>query len=353
MMEGRWYEYVGNVHVHSNYSDGAFSPPQIAGVANRVGLDFVIINDHDYMTNELHLELEGFYDGLLLLMGLEIGGRYHHYLAFDLKEMVLGKGLTPQQVIDSVHAQEGFGFLAHPFEKGMPFVEKSIAYTWNDLNVSGYTGICIWNFTSRWKERIRSPLHGLFFLVFKSFFLKGPSRNTLSFWDEKCREGHVVAIGGSDAHGSQFKWGPLVLRPLSYHFLLQTINIHILLKKPMSRELSKAKTMVYDAMKRGALYIAHDGLKRSDGFRFYYLCSTGVVTGMGEQRDFSKGWLVVELPLEGRVRLLRNGRPIMEGEGKEFHVKVPSPGVYRVETSLHLPLLGWRPWIFSNPIWIL
>jgi hypothetical protein len=149
--------------------------------AQKVGLDFIILNDHCYMTDSLHLGEEGFYGDVLVLLGLEMGRRYHHYLAYDLKEMVKGQSWAPQEVIDRVNAQQGFGFFAHPFEKGMPLKEKSIAYTWNDLSVTDYVGICIWNFTSRWKERVKTPLHGLFFLLFKSRTLKGPSQKTLSF----------------------------------------------------------------------------------------------------------------------------------------------------------------------------
>ena len=177
-------EYTGNLHIHSRYSDGAGTVPEIASVAQRLGLDFIIINDHEYMTHDLHLGDEGYYGDVLALMGLEVGERYHHYLAYDLKEMVKGHGSGPQEVIDRVNAQGGFGFLAHPFEKGMPFYEKSIAYTWNDLSVTGFTGICIWNFSSRWKERVRSIFHAVFFLLFKSRMLKGPDKKTMSFWDD-------------------------------------------------------------------------------------------------------------------------------------------------------------------------
>ncbi|MBT3256204.1 MAG: PHP domain-containing protein [Deltaproteobacteria bacterium] len=159
------FEYIGNVHIHTRYSDGEKTVPEIARHAALANLDFIIINDHDYMAKTLHVEYEGYHGGVLVLMGLELGKRFHHYLAFDLSEMVRGKGLRPQSVIDHVKEKGGFGFLAHPFEKGMPFRDNSIAYTWNDLSVTGYTGICIWNFSSRWKERVRTVLHGLFFLV--------------------------------------------------------------------------------------------------------------------------------------------------------------------------------------------
>ncbi|MBW1911334.1 MAG: PHP domain-containing protein, partial [Deltaproteobacteria bacterium] len=229
-------EYIGNPHIHSVYSDGAGSVSEIAQSAKRVGLDFIILNDHDYMTDNLHLEDEGFYKGVLALVSLEIGERFHHYLAYDLKEMVRSESLAPQEVIDRVEGQGGFGFLAHPFEKGMPFAEKSIAYTWNDLSVTGFTGVCIWNYSSRWKERVKSPIHGLFFLLFKSQMLKGPSGKTLSFWDGLCQERRVAAIGGSDAHGAVFKWHGLRFTPLSYDHLLNSINVHVLLKKALSMD---------------------------------------------------------------------------------------------------------------------
>ena len=120
-------EYVGNLHIHSAYSDGAGTIPEVAQSAKRLDLDFIIFNDHDYMTENLHLEEEGFYNGVLVLLGLEIGGRYHHYLAYDVKEMIRSGSLSPQKVIDLVEKQGGFGFMAHPFEKGMPFSEKSFS----------------------------------------------------------------------------------------------------------------------------------------------------------------------------------------------------------------------------------
>ena len=349
---GKFHEYIGNVHVHSYYSDGTASPGQIAAIAQRRGLDFVILNDHDYMAKKLHLEVEGFYGKLALLVGLEIGERYHHYLAFGLKEMVAGSGLSPQEVIDRVNAQGGFGFLAHPFEKGMPFHEKSIAYTWNDLSVTGYTGICIWNFTSRWKERVRSPVHGLFCVALKKYTLKGPSRQTLSFWDAKCLKRKVVAIGGSDAHGSVFRWGPISLTPITYDYALTSIMIHVLISEALSWDFQVAKAQIYEALKNGNLFIAHDAIASSKGFRFGFFGKSGISALMGEELKFEPGYLVVEVPLRGLVRIIRNGSEYCTSEARKFEVKVDKPGVYRVEVYKKTPIFGWRPWIYSNPIFL-
>ncbi len=348
----RSVEYVGNLHIHSRYSDGAGSVSEIARSAGRAGLDFIILNDHEHMTNSLHLEEEGIYDGVRVLMGLEIGRRYHHYLAYGLTEMVRGEGLEPQEVIDRVNQKGGFGFLAHPFEKGMPFRERSIAYTWNDLSVGGYTGICIWNFSSRWKERIKGPFHGIFFLLFKVWTLKGPSRKTLSFWERQCERRRVVGIGGSDAHGAGFQWGPLRLVPFPYDVTLNSINVHLLLDEPLSRDFARAKAQIYGAMKGGRLFIAHDHLKPATGFRFVYRTEGGARLAMGEEARFQEGVFSVECPAWGEIRLVKDGGLLGRWRGARASVQVKEKGVYRVEVRRRVPFFGLRPWIFSNPIYL-
>jgi len=352
MSKGKWFECVGNVHIHSRYSDGDGSVAEIAQAASENGLDFIGLNDHDYMSDSLHLEEEGFYDKVLVLMGLEIGGRYHHYLAFDVREMIKGKDLSPQEVINRVKAHGGFGFLAHPFEKGMPFHDNSTAYTWNDLDVEGYTGISIWNYMSRWKERVRTPIHGLYCLLFKRLSLRGPSRETLAFWDRKCRERKVVAIGGSDAHGGLFSWGPLRFRPFSYHTLLNTINLHLLLEKPFSGDFAAAKGQIFRTIEDGRLFIAHDGLAPARGFSFSYETVSGETWEMGEEHGFQEGSIVVRAPAQGRVRLVKDGEMTGEWKGREVRVEVTEQGVYRVEVEKCAQLFGWKPWIFSNPIYL-
>lgn len=351
-MNDHYFEYVGNLHIHSLFSDGAGTVPVIAQTAARAGLDFIILNDHDYMTDDLHLDNEGVYGEVLVLMGQEIGERYNHYLAYDLKEMVKDKALSPQDVIDRVNDQGGFGFLSHPFEKGMRFTGKSVAYTWNDLSVTGYTGLCIWNFASRWKERVKTPFHGLFFLLFKSQMLKGPSKRGLSFWDELCRKQKVVAVGGSDAHGSVFKWGPIRLKPLPYEYVLNSVNVHILLDRMLPTDFAGAKTQVYAALRKGRLFVAHDNLDPSRGFRFYYVSEGCDHLIMGQEMAFRPGTLSCEIPKQGEIRLLKDGAIQKRWRDEKASYRVEEAGVYRIEVYRHLLFFGWRPWIFSNPIYL-
>jgi hypothetical protein len=242
--------------------------------------------------------------------------------------------------------------MAHPFEKGMPFREKSVAYTWNDLSVTGHTGICLWNFTSRWKERIRTILHGLFFVYFNTQALKAPSRETLSYWDKECLKRRMVSIGGSDAHGTVIQRKHFAFTPLTYDYLLNSVNIHILLNRKMARDFGEAKNDVYNAMKEGRLFIAHDNLYPAKGFRFHFFSSDGVDLYIGEEDNFQPGQIVVELPSTGEIRLIRDGKLIERWRGRDAVYSVREKGVYRIEVYRHLFFFGWRPWIFSNPIYL-
>ena len=346
------FEYMGNLHIHSIYSDGENTVSEIAATAQKIDLDFIILNDHGHMTDNLHLEDEGFYGELAVILGLEIGERYHHYLAYDLKEMVKSQDSSPQEIIDQVNAQKGFGFLAHPFEKGMPFSGKSIAYTWNDLLVKDFTGICIWNFASRWKERIKTIFHAPFILLFKSQMLKSPSRKTLRFWDDLCRDRRVVAIGGSDAHGAKFRLGPFSFKPLSYDYLLNSINVHIFLNGALPSNFTQAKLDIYNALRQGRLFIAHEMLAPAKGFRFSYFSDDGDALCMGEEGPFKEGVLIIESPQNGEIRLIKNGTLQKRWREQKVSIRVEEKGVYRVEVYHRLFLFGWRPWIFSNPIYL-
>ena len=347
------FEYVGNIHIHSYHSDGRGSYAEIAGKAAKKGLDFICFNDHSHLLDYLNLDEEGLYDNLALLIGLEIGREDHHYLAFDVKELIGPYKKNPQEMIDNVNRQGGFGFMAHPFEKGMPFFEKSVAYTWNDLSVKDFTGICLWNFSSRWKERVKTIFHGLFCLMFKTQTLKGPSKKTVSYWDKLCQERRVVAIGGSDAHGAMFRLGMLRLTALSYEYLLNSVNIHVFLKRRIHKDFKAAKEDIYDAMREGRLFIANDTLCPARGFKYYFISDDGSDLFIGEETYFSnEGNLVIELPHKGEIRILRNGEKIASYRGLEAVYPVKQKGVYRVEVYRHVPVFGWRPWIYSNPIYL-
>jgi hypothetical protein len=188
--------------------------------------------------------------------------------------------------------------------------------------------------------------------MFKSQTLLGPSRETISFWDKLCQKKRISAIGGSDAHGTLFSWGPISFKPLSYDFMLNSINIHLLLNRKILKDFDQAKTDVYEAMKEGRLFIAHDALAPSKGFKYYFISDDGSDLVMGEEDHFHPGNLVAELPYNGDMRLVKDGKEISSKKGMEAVFPVTEKGVYRLEVYKKVPLFGLRPWIFTNPIYL-
>ena len=346
-----FYEYTGCLHVHTTYSDGEGCVADVAEAARRAGVDFVVVNDHAHMTSSIHREEEAFYGDVLVMMDLEVGVRYNHYLAFDCRRMPEPRLAGGQEIIDEVAAAGGFGFLSHPFEKGMPLA-GSVAYTWNDLDATGFTGICFWNFSSRWKERISGPVSGLVSILFKSGLLRGPCSRTMTFWDSLCAQRRVSGIGGSDAHHWGYGVGPFRLRPLTYKYLLGAITSHVLLDAPLPRDVAGARVVICRALREGSIFVANDKIGDSRGFRLHFEADGGGFCGMGAERNFSTGVLDVKVPREGEIRLIRNGVVADRFRGTEKRIRIDSPGVYRIEVYRRKSLFGDRPWIFSNPVYL-
>jgi len=238
-----------------------------------------------------------------------------------------------------VRNQGGFGFIAHPFEKGMPFLDNRRAFIWKNWAIHGYTGICIWNFASRWKENVRTIWHGIFHLIFKKYTLKGPSKKTLAVWDNLCLKRHVVAIGGSDAHGSKVRIGFLSIKPFSYRYLLGTINTHIVTAAPFIGDLESDKLTVYNSLRQGNCFVAHDGLFPAKGFRFFFRKGKTKVE-MGQESKFSPGDIIIRLPKSGLIKIIRSGSSVKVAYGNRLAIKIYEKGVYRAEVFLKMPLFG-------------
>ena len=107
------------VHLHSRYSDGTGTVPEIAAAASRSALDVVLLTDHDSLEAKRRRE-EGWHGDVLLLVGEEVSPQgENHYLAFGLDEEIDHFGMSPQDICAAVAAAGGFGFAAHPFSEGL------------------------------------------------------------------------------------------------------------------------------------------------------------------------------------------------------------------------------------------
>ena len=64
-MHDQLHEYVGVIHVHSTYSDGSRSIPDIASIAGEVDLDYVFMTDHNTLQAKRD-GLEGWHGDVLV-----------------------------------------------------------------------------------------------------------------------------------------------------------------------------------------------------------------------------------------------------------------------------------------------
>jgi hypothetical protein len=314
------------IHVHSTWSDGTGTVPQIMRAAARSGVDVVLLTDHDTLAARDHGQ-EGWHGDVLLLVGEEVTPPESHYLAFGIERVIRKGGRTPAEVCEAVTAQGGFGFAAHPFSEGSKlFRRRGIPF--GDLDC--VAGIELWSFVNDTGEAIGRVRDVLKFLLAPGRFIDHPPARNLRRWDELLRARPVVAIGGLDAHQVGIRVGPWVpLRLMSYKRSFRHLRTHVLIDGEPSR------ASVFAALREGRCYIAMDSLAPARGFRF--------------ERDGDA--LHVRAPRAARLRLLRDGAEVATANGRELDHPIGDPGPYRAEAYLRAHGRE-RTWILSNPLYV-
>ena len=344
-------EYIGSIHLHTTCSDGAASHLEVAGIAAQAGLDFLIVTDH----NAFASGLDGWCDDVLLLVGEEINDSRldpaaNHYLALDIKRHVPGDSASSQDIIDAVSAQGGFGFIAHPFEHSPPFTREP-GLPWIDWQVTGYTGLEIWNYMSEFKSYLHDLPRALLFILCPQAAITGPFPETLAKWDELLPVRRTAAISGTDAHGNTYTLGPLRRALLPYEHCFKALRTHILASEPLNRDLEHDRKVVYTALKAGRSFVAYDAIGDATGFRFQG-SSDQVTATVGEEISLAREVsFEIESPLRADLQLLRDGRVVAQQRGKTLRYSTRETGVYRVE-AYRRRLLKSRGWVFTNPIYV-
>ncbi len=347
------HDLAGVLHVHSTYSDGTGTVPEIAAAARSNGLDFLLLTDHDTLAARDRGE-EGWHDGVLILVGEEVSPRReNHYLAFGLERPVDHAGLSPQQIVDRVNEAGGFGFLSHPFSKGSErFKRGGEGMPWRDLECTGYAGVELWSFVTDTAERVNSVPELLRFIAAPGRFIDHPPRRNLERWDEICARQRCVALGGVDAHqvGIRVR-GRVPLRLMAYKRSFRHLRTHLLAERPLLGDLGQDRDTVYDALRAGRAYVAVDSLAPARGFEFRAEGSEGRRAEMGDEATAGEWVLRARTPRPARMEVFRDGRPVAQSEGDTLEHWTDIPGVYRVEAYLRAHGRE-RTWVLSNPIYL-
>lgn len=119
-VENRWY--AGELHVHSNHSDGKNSIKEIIRKAKMEGLNFFALTDHNVVSEYDSIPQDNSFP---IIKGIEITTFYGHALGLGIKSLVdwrrnNGEVRNINDVINKVHAQGALFSMAHPFCIGDP-----------------------------------------------------------------------------------------------------------------------------------------------------------------------------------------------------------------------------------------
>lgn len=326
------FDYCGAIHIHSFYSfDGYRKPKEIIEAANRCGLDFIVITDHFSIEAKKY---EGWHKNTLVVAAEEISPRYNHYLAFDIKNAVITdkQEKNPQKYIDEVNRQGGYGFIAHPDHEGnKKFDIKS--YRWNDWSIKNYTGFCIWDLQTDFQETLKNYPTALLSYLFPAYVLKGPKKETLKRWDALNQKEKKYGIGEIDNHESIRKYLGIKFKIFPFDFAFRTIRTHITIDEPFSKNDSDVEK-IHSALKNGKSFVSNDYFSNAMGFQFY------------SENDK----IIVRTSRKAKIKIIKNGDLFAESFSDTAVVKTEGSGIYRCEC--YLKKFGFRPWIFSNPIFV-
>lgn len=267
-----WYR--GDLHVHSEESDGILGVRDLMHLAVIRGLDFLAITDHNVHTawQQFAPELSEF---CLPLTGIELSTYHGHGNALGIRDWVdwrLGLGnYGVNEMIRRVQEQGGIFSINHPRTGKLPL--SHACWRADEVDYSLVDAMEVWN----------APV-----------FSNGTGANMESrhFWDQLLNQGYrITGIGGSDAHYIEGSHQPLGV-PLTYIYAS-----------------SLSQTGIIAGIKRGNVFM-------TVGPKLYFSAASqsgaramvGEELALGQYRE--QVWLHINIkgaPLGSQVQLVKNG----------------------------------------------
>ena len=163
-----WYK--GELHCHTFHSDGDSSPEEVVRAAERLGLDFLSITDHNTFTQQIVMnQIE---TPLMLIPGCEVTTFRGHWNIWGDHGWIDFRVTNEAQMEATIRSAVAQGYLTscnHPRPEGPP---------WRFPEVEGYQCVEVWN----------GPWEYL-------------NDTCLAFWEARINAGErLIAVGGSDCH---------------------------------------------------------------------------------------------------------------------------------------------------------
>ncbi len=332
-------EVKGAIHVHSDYSDGSGTVGEIVSAAERAGIDFVILTDHD--TRDAARDgLAGRHGKVLVVVGTEVSPSHGgHCLSLGEVDVRGYRWMPERYYLDKLRRDGADVYIAHPEGRVKPTFGIRLR-EWHVWENERFDGMEIWSYMHDWIENL-NVFNMPWYYLRPDKAIDGPSERILGLWDRLNMHRRVSGIGALDAHAVRMLWGAFVA--FEYEKLFKTILTHVMVEEWGESDEADTQSL-REALRLGRAYAAYHERAAGDGFRFY---SDGGHE-MGDRGEWREGVrLFAETGTQGEISFVHNGRKISESTGQEACIEARERGVYRVEVRI-----GGRAWIYSNPIFL-
>jgi hypothetical protein len=244
------------VHVHSTYSDGTATMPDLLSAARDTGADAVLLTDHDSLGARRD-GWEGMHESVFLLVGTEISPEQGRYLAFGVDEELPHAGRTAREIAAAVRTAGGIGFAAHPFSTGgrmlVPSLSRRIVlpHGWPALDEpAGADGLELWSLTTDAAEGWRTPAEAWRWLHDpEAAVAHGPPPHHLRRWDALSARRRVPAIGGLDGHAPGIRVRGRVRSPLSHARTFGLLRTHLFAERALTGDVDVDRATLVDALR--------------------------------------------------------------------------------------------------------
>jgi predicted metal-dependent phosphoesterase TrpH len=112
-----------HLHTSRHSPDSIMSAEMMVQRAREIGLDGVVITEHDWLWTEDELdELRAIEPGLVVLSGIEVTTKQGHFLVYGVTDpFAVPNGMDVAELCREVHRQGGAVVAAHPYRWNQAF----------------------------------------------------------------------------------------------------------------------------------------------------------------------------------------------------------------------------------------
>jgi hypothetical protein len=321
-------ELRGIWHVHTTRSDGWGSPTDVARAARAVGIDFVVLTDH----NPRELPTAVREEGVLLVGGEESSTPFGHVVDLGTRRALVDAEKVSTPVRAGLELG-GLSVIAHPLHT---------ARGWKDEGQArAASGVEVWSGDSAWDALRTHPLTRLIpalgtFIGNRDralVYALAEARPVASWLVGLDGPEPKLALCGPDAHG----WP-------SYTSTFRWMSLHLTAIQSLPGGPSEASQAVIQELRAGRFYCAVDALAPAAGFAVL----------PADRRTFRVGEVLeLRLPAQHPPAM----QVVVHGPGRLVdanHVRLEGAGNVLVEVRVETPGLGlgdasW-PWLLAQPV---